>query len=283
MANPRRNIQMAEMEKLDWGPSGVLDSLARAGAHALAYATASALWYQEHSGTNRSLARWLRFLAIVLVAAAGILPMIQQLTVTKDGSFPVPPVWASVLLALAVFLVALDRFFGFSTGWIRYVQAEAQIRRIAQAFELDWQKLLASYGGQPPSAGQVQQALAAIRAFVDQVNDVIGEETQRWIGEFQEALRQLDDQVKSRSTALQDGSITVTVANGDVVDPPGWTLTLDLGQSRLCTGKTAALAPVLPGDHTLHVQARAGGKPLRAEAVASVKAGVATALVVTLA
>lgn len=283
MADAGMNIQTVALERLDWSTSGVLDSLAKTGAHALGYATGAALWYQAHRAGNRRLARLLRFLAILLVAAAGVLPMIQQLTATATGPSPIPPVWASVLVALAVLMVALDRFFGFSTGWIRYIQAEAQIRRVAQDFELDWQKLLASFAGQPPSADQVQQALAAVRAFVDQVNDVIGDETQRWIGEFQEALRQVDDQVQARSAALQEGSIAVTVSNGDAVDAPGWTLTLDLGQSRLCAGKTAALTSVVPGDHALHVQGKAGGRALRAEAVASVKAGATTALTVTLA
>jgi SMODS and SLOG-associating 2TM effector domain 2 len=278
-----RDIKVMCLANLDWSAQGGLEALHKTANYACAFATQAADWYLRSKKWKRIGARWLRFAAIFFVAAAGILPMIQQLATDKQGMSWIPPVWASILLAIAVFLVALDRFFGFSAGWIRYVLAEAQIRRLRQEFEIDWQALLASYKGQPPTSEQVQHALATAKAFVAQVNTIIGDETLKWVAEFQEALKEVDEQVRAAPSAVQSGSLAVTVTNGDMIDAPGWTLAIDQAEARTYTGKTAAIVGLMPGDHALHLLGKAGNRTLRAEAIASIRAGTSTAVEATLA
>src|SRR6185503_9882880 len=68
---------------------------------------------------------------------------------------PIAPAWASVLLAVALLFIAIDRFFGFSTAWMRYISAELQLKQLKETFELDSEAMLASLQGQPPSPDQV--------------------------------------------------------------------------------------------------------------------------------
>jgi len=279
---PPRDIQADSLQDLDWSPQEAAKALARIARYASEYAAQSATWYLRFKRWKRRAARWLRFLAILFVAAAGVLPMVQQLLVKSDGKVAVAPVWASIFLAAAVFLVALDRFFGFSSGWIRYVLAEAQIRRLRQQFELDWQTLLASYAGQPPNGEQIRHALAWAKAFVEQVNAIIGDETTKWVSEFQEALKQVDDQVRPAPPTAESGSLEVTVSNGDAIAAPGWDLAVDQGQPRVYSGKTAAIVGLLPGDYALRLKGMANGKELRAEVVATVRSSALTAVEVTL-
>lgn len=276
------DIKAACLENLDWSPQGALASLARTAGYACEYATQATEWYLRFKKQKRVWARFLRVSAILFAAAAGILPMVQQLTIGNEGASPIPPVCASILLAVAVFLVALDRFFGFSSAWIRYVLAEAEVRRLRQEFELDWQGLLASYGGQPPTTDQIQYTLATAKAFVAQVNTVISDETLKWVAEFQEALRQVDEHVRAAPSAIQSGGLAVTVTNGDTIDPPGWTLAVDQGQETKHTGKTAAKVGLMPGDHVLHLQGNVADKTLCAEVMATVRAGTSTTVDVTL-
>lgn len=278
-----RDITVACLQTLDWSPEGVINSLARTANYACEYAGQAADWYVRFKRWKRIGARWLRFFAILFAAAAGILPMIQQLTIGKEGASAIPPVCAAILLAFAVFLVALDRFFGFSAAWIRYVLAEAQIRRLRQEFQVDWQSLLASYGGQPPTSEQIQHALATVKAFVGQVNTIINDETLKWAAEFQEVLKQVDEQVRAAPSAVQSGSVVVTVTNGDTVEDPGWTLVIDQGQEKPYKGKTAAIAGLMPGDHVLRLSGKAGGKTKGAEAIAAIRAGTSVSVEVTLA
>jgi hypothetical protein len=67
--------------------------------------------------------RWLRFLAIALSTAAGILPIAISLLKGKDPALDhlESGLLASLLLGAAAGLVGLDHFFGYSSGWVRYV------------------------------------------------------------------------------------------------------------------------------------------------------------------
>jgi low affinity Fe/Cu permease len=55
-----------------------------------------------------------------MVAVAGVLPVLSQIF-GAGSSVKIQPAWAAVALAIAVSLVALDRFFGFSSAWARYM------------------------------------------------------------------------------------------------------------------------------------------------------------------
>lgn len=274
-----RDIEAPNLGEMAWSPDGAAASLQATAKYATDYADASGAWYLRHKRSKRIGARCLRVLVILLFAAAGVLPMVQQVFTTSDGKAPFPPAWASIVLAAGVLLIGLDHFFGFSSGWIRYVLAEAQIRRRRQEFDLDWQSLLAGWAGKAPSVEQVQHALAQVRAFVDDVNGVIGDETSHWVAEFQESLKQVEEQSRAaQPSPVEMGSLTVTVKNGDAVAPPGWTMAIDHGSPAQYTGKTAAVLGLTPGPHAVRVKGSIKGSEARAETIASIRAGVLTAV-----
>ena len=74
-----------------------------------------------------------------MVAIAGILPVPAQIF-DAGSSVVIQPAWASVALAIAVALVALDRFFGFSSAWARYMTTEQAISSALNQFMLEWQQ-----------------------------------------------------------------------------------------------------------------------------------------------
>lgn len=63
------------------------------------------------------------------------LSMIAQIARFKG----IDRVWASIVLGIAAGLVMLDRFFGFSTAWVRYISTELHLRQILDEFRLDWE------------------------------------------------------------------------------------------------------------------------------------------------
>jgi hypothetical protein len=218
---------------------------------------------------KQACARALRASSIVLLALAGILPMLTQL---EDLSPFLAPVWASVLVAMAGACVALDRFFGYSSAWIRYINAALQLRQIVQEFNLDWQADQAAWRDGQPDEQQVQRTLARCKAFVTQVGAVVRDETALWIAEFQDTLKQLDETVRARETGSVTGGLIVTVTNGEQCGSSGWTLSLDDGPPQRHSGKTAALTGVVPGLHRLTVVGTVGAQPRRAESAVQVAA-----------
>ena len=65
--------------------------------------------------------------------------------------FTLKPAWSSVALAIAVAMVGLDRFFGFSSAWARYMATGQAILAALNEFRLDWQQASSQLvaGGQP--------------------------------------------------------------------------------------------------------------------------------------
>jgi hypothetical protein len=175
---------------------------------------------------------------------------------------------------MAALFVAFDRYFGCSSGWTRYVAAELDIRRALQDFQLDWEAQEASWQASAPTAEQVQLMIARAKGFITQVSAVVQKETDAWITEFNDTLKQLDEAAKAKTSITALGAINVTVTNADQLDA-GWDLTIDDGAIVHYIGKTAGAANITPGMHKLRTQGSVQGKLKSAEAIVNVIAGAA--------
>jgi len=234
-------------------------------------------WYLRSKRPKQRLARSLRGGAIGLAALAGLIPMLAQMSTSRA----IDPVWASIVLGIAAALVVLDRFFGFTTGWIRYISTELHLRQILDEFRLDWEAEVASWKSATPTDEQVQKALARCRAFVTQVNGIVREETNLWVAEFQDTLKQLDETVKAKAAAAAPGAISLLVTNGDQCQGD-WSVSIDDGATRNSSGKTAAIQGLVPGIHTLRVDGTVAERRVRAEKPVTVPAGGVTGVELTL-
>ena len=123
-AKPERRISQdirpAELGSLDWSPEHARQSLDLIYQHVIGVASQAISWYLTARGPKRRWAQRLRVGAIIMVAVAGVLPVLSQIF-GAGSSVKIQPAWAAVALAIAVSLVALDRFFGFSSAWARYM------------------------------------------------------------------------------------------------------------------------------------------------------------------
>lgn len=179
--------------ELPWDEEHRTESLQEVFRHAVSEAESSIEWYVPRIEMKRFWARAIRLAAIGCGAAAGILPMVAQLPGNEKA---IPPVWASIFLALAAALVVLDRFFGFSKGWMRFIATEMTLREMLEDFRLDWESARAAWKGRAPDDGDVQQMLARAKRFVGRVHRMLRQETGAWIEEFQSALSEIDQAAK---------------------------------------------------------------------------------------
>jgi hypothetical protein len=227
-------------------------------------------WYLEKKVPKKLGAQALRLAAIVAATVAGILLIISGVS-SKDGVPLVAPAWASVALALAAAFVAVDKFFGFSTAWMRFLTTEFQIRQALHAFEMSWQIVRCGWKDGRPTDEQVIAALEQCRAFLVEVDGLLKSELDAWVQEFKAALKEIDESVKARTEAAKaqaqgtkTGGANVTVENGDTC-ADGWTLVVDGGGAeRRFRGKTAALGNLAPGVRKVDAAGTIGGKEVRA-------------------
>jgi hypothetical protein len=279
----KTNIELQDaLDEIDWTPSGAHDSAKRVYAYAQGIARQAATYYQKAKRPKKRWATLLRMSALVLATLAGVIPILSGATVF-GRYLDMAPSWASILIALAAGCVAIDRFFGFSNAWIRFTSAETKIRRLAEQFELEWQAEMVGWRGPTElTDDQIRHCISLCQAFVGQVADVVGEETNAWIAEFTSALKQIEDATKVAPAAKALGGIQVTVDNGDQCDG-GWTVSIDGGAGTLCRGKTAAFRGLSAAVHKVAVTGMIGTKNLQGEALAELSAGEVKTVSMTLA
>lgn len=257
------------MTDLDWSTAKQDQSLKKVFKLSQQHATRAIDWYLHARRGKRRLAHTFRLMAILSGALAGALPMLSEILKSNE-TFQFSPAYASLALAVTALSLSLDRFFGFSTSWLRYIMAEQDIRKVLQEFQLDWQgEAVALRKNDPLSPEDVQRMIGMAKLFMNKVNDIIRQETQTWVAEFQDNLKQLDQSAKARETAMQAGAANITVTNADTT-VADLSLSVDNGSPRAMKGTRASLAQLTAGTHVFTVTGTIDGKERSADKAAVV-------------
>jgi SMODS and SLOG-associating 2TM effector domain 2 len=158
-------------------------------------------WYLADKRGRRIWSRGLRLLVIVLVTAGGLQPLL-------DAAAPGPgrTAWGYVLLALAAACIGLDRFFGISSGWMRSMTTAQALERRLEQLQYDWAAECARSASRTVDPKQVQNRLALLRTFSDDVAAQMQQETAEWVLEFQSNLLRLERE-RSNGAATRPGSV----------------------------------------------------------------------------
>src|ERR1035438_2183728 len=92
-------------------------------------------WYWRNKRSKSFLSQWIQFLAVLLTSGAAIVPIVGQFV---HSATMTNGLMASLLVGVAAALLALDKAFGFSSGWTRYVMTATNIRKTLEEFRMDW-------------------------------------------------------------------------------------------------------------------------------------------------
>ena len=272
------DIEFEMLPELSWAPEHRIASLDKVAAYAANQAESAIKWYLTKKKSKQWWARGLRLAAIVLVAVAGALPLIADLT---EGAW-LSSSWSAVVLIAAGTAIALDRFFGFSTAWMRYVATEMAIRQVLHDFLFDWEIRRSTWQKTEPDLQKATDALTAAKAFVAQINTMVKTETDDWVREFTSALAEIDRTARAQVEAARSGSLHLSVAGGADADD-GWLVSIDGAAHVKRTGPGAVFDHLTPRRHTIAVKASVGGIEKTAQADFTITPGQATNLSLELA
>jgi hypothetical protein len=196
----RDDLVCNPLEGLCWKPEEAEASLSIVFHHVRDDALDAIDWYKTSRRPKKTLAIYARTVAIGLFGAAAALPLIDPLI----SAITIDSLWIALLIALAGGALALDRFLGGTTGWIRCMKTELELRDELEAFELEWECARAALQGNVPSLEQTSAFLQRARAFAAHVNTVVQTETNAWVEEFQSSIKQIDDALRSRVADTRD-------------------------------------------------------------------------------
>jgi hypothetical protein len=176
-------------------------------------------WYLREKRWKSRWSRWLRISAIVLATLGAALPFVAVQQDSGDTE------WGYVLLALAAGAVALDRFFGFSTGWMRFMTAELAIRQQVQQLQFTWTRILMDQAGRRFTREQAAAHLEMLAGVAAGFDDEVRRETMVWIEEFSSSLadelRPGGAPTSARAPASRTTTVTATVGRAASESQPG--------------------------------------------------------------
>ena len=141
-------------------------------------------WYLTHKRTPALWSQGLRFLAIVSAGFGGLCPLLQSF----DPHFNQ---LGYVSLGLVAAFVGVDKFFGFSSAWMRYMLMQIRLQKKFAEFQLEWLKRR-SFVDKDLSKEQAEVLFGFLQAFQVDLLAEVEQETQSWVAEFQSNLVQLD-------------------------------------------------------------------------------------------
>jgi hypothetical protein len=279
-----QNLQGAQIPAIE-----APDDLSAAYDALVAKAEGALRWYDDSQRRKKIGARRTRGAAIVLGAFTAIVPSLitilperlplwgEQVSVMKLNPI------ATIAGVVAATLILLDKFYGFSSSWMRYATTFQEIQSNLDEFRVNWRKeVLKLNANQPPTDDQKVAVYDFLLAFSKSLNESIRNETLQWIGEFRGALADIDKKVEEQRAAAaalpvppSKGSIQVKVAEVETFEQRRWTLQLDNRKPDEKVGQSsAALTALDPGTYKLSVAAeRKGGVKIGGEYVVSVEAG----------
>jgi len=286
------DIEAAGSECLSWNCAETTASLQKLSNYVEEEAQKTISWYWRNKRAKSFFSQWTQFLAVALTSTAAITPIVGQLLPNGVLSTLKQPLWASLLVGLAAALLALDKAFGFSSGWARYVMAATNIRKSLEEFRMDWAVLIAK-AGPSPTPEQVEALIQRAKEFRIAVEGMVLQETKDWVTEFQNNMAQLEKDViaqlatlkaqsekatQARDAASQAGSIQLSVPNADKCDNATIHVKLEgaagtVADDAVTGSKTWVRLNLSPGHYQVTVSAAVSGKPISATAAVIVKPG----------
>jgi hypothetical protein len=197
---PPRDLAFAPPPDLSWQPDQRAASTAAMVTYASSIAEEAIAWYLRKKEAKRAGARFTRLGAIIATALAAVIPLLAQIY-TVEGKPALQPAWASVALVLAGLAVALDRFFGFSNAWMRFMSSELQIRTELTMFHLDVEARRAAAAEAEVTAEGAVKTLGDCKALLLSVDRIVREETGLWVADLAAAVKVIDE-----GTQVQGGA-----------------------------------------------------------------------------
>ncbi len=291
---PETNIRPRPAVDIMWDPDNPVQSLRDLRKAAEEEGQKAIDWYWRSKRWKCRLSRWIQLLALILTALAGIAPIVVQLLKSKSIGFPTDfdsGTFSTLSIGLAAALLGLDKAFGFSSGWTRYVLTATTMTKLLHEFRLDWVALVAT-AQNPPTPEQQTGLIQRAKDFVSTIQGLVLQETKDWATEFQSNMAQMEKDLKSqldtlkaqvektakaKEDASKPGAIELTVTNADKTDGFRFDVILEGPSGKFTDAVSNAMVwtriNTAPGQYKVTIDAKAKANPIATSTVIDVKPG----------
>ena len=204
------------LANLSWKESDVENSLNALRQYVESEAQKQIDWYYAKKRKKAAMSSALRFISIILFVMGGLVPIIKAtLPASATAKFPFDFGQAGYLLiGVAAGCMGLDRFFGYSTGWIRYITTAMAIEKSLEEYRLEWARAMCKIHGVHPTDEQLEELIQISSMFSLAIKSQVEQETKTWVTEFQSNLAQLERDLEAKADEAKAKSRTAVADAG---------------------------------------------------------------------
>jgi hypothetical protein len=184
MSRTVRNLTARPLPDLEEGDP--LESVCALFRRAEENALAAIDWYLWKKSIKSRCSRGLRSLAIILAVCGGIVPIVASARPSLIAAE-----WGYVLLAASAGCLLYDRYFGFTSSWMRYMRAQARLSSVLMLSQANWAGALLTARIDPTS---IPTLLPIVEALVKGTAEIVEQETAEWATELSEQSERLHRQ-----------------------------------------------------------------------------------------
>ena len=249
-------------------------------------------YYDESIPQARRFAKGLRAVALGAGVLASLVPLIVSLVFSvwfADRAQQAKD-WiglSAILAIVALGLVGIDRLFGFSSGWMRFMSITLDLRARQSAYLIAWARERHRAGANPDDE-HLLVCLDLLATSLSGIDDLVRAETQAWIAEFRGALADLEkglDLQRSQTSAPSTsdrGAVEVRVATLATLDARKFQVQVGaMAPIERSGSATAVIAGLAAGIVKMTVSATISGKPVSVERAVTVEPSKVSVIDVT--
>jgi hypothetical protein len=214
-------------------------------------------WYQQEKKSKRRGSKSIRLICIVLFILTTLIPLVNSLLLIflhknkeiVDSGWLLNIGYIIALIATGLFL--LDRFYGFSTGWIRLNSTLTELGNARREFEnilLNARLIHAA-----DNLDGFKALVSIIKTFDDNISAIVKAETDTWVKEFQAGNEELQTLLKTQSEQQKPGDLKVSVKNYTQFEDI--TLNINGSDKGKVYGGIQLITSIRPGNHAIKITA----------------------------
>ena len=259
------------------------EALCALAGELMARAVEAVNWYLQHKIWPSRLSRLLRALAILGGVLGGLAPLLGGASVSgafADGKWSLYANQSGyILIALAGAALLFDRYFGFSSSWMRYMTAQRALQRALESFQLSWAIWRLQVTDAGPDAEQQAAAIALLTAFQQKIGELVDQEFQAWVAQFKQELAELQTAISKDKSENRPGHLVLGIQTNEAIIGPA-DVYLDNRLVRQTDSGSVLLTALDPGSHLLMVTANKGA--LQGSKTVNLAAGATSEVIVEL-
>jgi len=134
------------------------------------------LWYRKKKKGKQLWSRVIRTAALLLAAIGGICPLLYGDVAAEARQ------WGYPILAASGSLLIFDKMMGFSTSWMRFMEAAILLEARAEAFKTAWLRALNS--AQEGEGRSTEKMFELVEQLNSDIYQIVHAETAKWLTEF---------------------------------------------------------------------------------------------------